>query len=43
MSKLTFGIEIALFIKLNKNLYTLIYNEIIVILFKNYSNIFIKD
>jgi len=29
MSKLTFGIEMELFIKLDKNLYTLIYNEII--------------
>jgi len=28
MSKLTFGVEMELFIKLNKNLYTLIYNEI---------------
>ena len=42
MSKLTFGIEMELFIKLDKNLYTLIYNEIIVILFKNYSIIFIN-
>ena len=29
MSKHTFGIEMELFIKLDKNLYTLIYNEII--------------